>query len=124
MNIEELKNWAENIDLEPLWQEIRRVTGLDDLKFTHKVVEGRSGLRFEFSSQNLAERVGFLKLLFKDLYISQFGTGVSWKSDADEPYALLWGSIDFTYNHPDGGSNGKSFMRYWYSDKKGWQFDK
>lgn len=124
MNTEELKAWAEQVDLSPLWQEIRKVTGLDDLNFSYKIKETRSGLSLDFTSQNLAERTGFLKLMFKDLFITQFSSGIIWKSKTvDEPYASIWGSVDFTYNHPGGGSNGISFLRYWYSDKRGWEFD-
>lgn len=119
MGIEQLKEWAEQIPMEELFTELRRLTGLADLKFTHKVVEGRGSVRILFESQDLVDKVGFLKLMFKEITISQFNSEVTVKNG--EP--LFWGTADFSYTHPSGGTNGCTFLTFWYDDIHGWQFD-
>lgn len=124
MENEKLIEWAENIPMEELFAEIKRLTELNDLKFTYKVVEGRSGVRIEFESQDLADKVGFLRLMFKEIYISQFNSEVCNKAeDGEEARPRYWGTASFRYTHPSGGSNGCTFLTFWYDDKRGWEFD-
>ena len=130
------REFVENVPIEELYSEIRKRTGLDDLKFTKKISEDRWGRSYiEIESQDLADRTGFLKLLFKTLVISTFNTDTKITYvDKDEneqwlkePYyiakAHIWGTISFVYTHPEGGSNGHTFMSYRWSPEKGWQFD-
>lgn len=119
MDQDKLIEWAEQIPMEELFDEIRKLTGLTDLKFAHKVVESRGSVRILFESQDLVDKVGFLKLIFKEIAISQFNSEVKVK----EGVPMYWGTADFSYTHPDGGTNGKTFLTFWYDDKKGWQFD-
>lgn len=119
INIEEMKEWAEKVPMEELFSELRRITGLSDLKFTSRVVERNNSVRILFESQDLVDKVGFLKLMFKEITISQFNSEVIAKNG--EP--LFWGTADFSYTHPDGGSNGKTFLTFWYDDKLGWKFE-
>ena len=45
--------WSETIPVEELFSEIRKVTGLDDLKFEHKIASDRYDCpRLEFTSQD------------------------------------------------------------------------
>ena len=130
------KEFVENVPIEELYSEIRRRTGLDDLKFTKTYRTDRWGrTHIEIESQDLADRTGFLKLLFKELTIGTFNTEtkieyVSKDENGqylDNPYyidkAYIWGTISFHYTHPDGGSNGHTFMDYRWSPEKGWQFN-
>ena len=119
MDNEQIKEWAEQVPMEELFTELRRLTGLTDLKFTHKVVESRGSVRILFESQDLVDKVGFLKLIFKEIVISQFNSEIV----ARDGELMLWGTAEFSYTHPDGGSNGKTFLTFWYDDKKGWEFE-
>jgi hypothetical protein len=128
IHLDEMKSWAESIPMDELFSEIKKVTGLDDLVFNYRIEENRngSGIIIRFTSQDLAERSGFLHLMFKELYITQFNSSVSEEYDKDT-YEYLhkfsyWGSVDFSYSHPGGGSNGCAFLNFWYDDKQGWQF--
>ena len=122
INIEEMKEWAEKIPMEDLFSEIRRLTGLSDLKFTYKVVEQRNSVRIFFESQDLIDKVGFLTLLFREITISQFNSEVKYKSTDDGYMLTFWGTAQFSYSHPSGGSNGHTFLTFWYDDKSGWTF--
>ena len=121
METEKMIDWAEKIPIEELFNEIRKVTGLNDLKFTHKIYERNNYVTIEFSSQDLVDKVGFLKVLFSSIVISQFNSEVKVKPDSENKL-FYWGTADFRYNHTYGGSNGKTFMTFRYDDKSGWEF--
>lgn len=124
MEIEQLLEWAENIPMEDLYAELRRLTGLSDLKFTKKIRESSGHIIIDFESQDLADQVGFLKLMFKEIVISQFNSEVVYKAyEGEEPAYHFWGTAGFSYSHPSGGSNGCTFLTFWYDDRKGWTFD-
>lgn len=121
---EEAQKFIDELPVEDLFAEIRKVTGLSDLKFTYKVKESYDGkFVIKFTSQDLADRVGFLKLLFKELYIKQFGSYVEYVDDGNEEDKELiwWGTASFEYTHPDVGSNGHCFLDFRYTKRKGWQ---
>lgn len=125
MTQEQLLEWAENIPMEDLYSELRRLTGLTDLKFTKKVRESRGYIIIDFESQDLADQVGFLKRMFKEICIANFNSEVYCKSNDGEEEAIphYWGTASFRYTHPSGGSNGCTFLTFWYDDRKGWEFD-
>lgn len=124
MNIEQVIEWAESVPMDELYNELRRLTGLSDLKFTSKVVNRNNSIRILFESQDLIDKVGFLKLMFKEIKITQFNSEVVYKTAEDDTeYLLFWGTVDFSYTHPSGGSNGYTFLTFWYDDIHGWRFE-
>lgn len=121
---EEAQKFIDELPIEDLFAEIRKVTGLSDLKFTSRVVERNNNyFHILFESQDLADRVGFLKLLFKELYITQFNSCIEYVYDVNEDNKELvwWGSASFGYTHPGSGSNGHTFLSFRYTKRKGWQ---
>lgn len=124
--IEKMKEWAENIPMEELFSEIRRLTGLPDLKFTTKVKELRGMVIIDFESQDLVDKVGFLNLIFKEIKIERFDSRVQIKQSDDDNEDSggywYWGTASFRYTHPGGGSNGCTFLTFQYDDRKGWEF--
>ena len=123
INIEEMKEWAEKVPMEDLFSELRQITGLSDLKFTSRVVDQNNYVHILFESQDLVDKVDFLKLMFKEIVISQFNSEVVYKAyEGEEPAYHFWGTADFSYTHPSGGSNGCTFLTFWYDDRKGWTF--
>lgn len=124
MNNEKLMEWAEQIPMEELYTELRRLTGLAELKFTKQIKESRGRVIISFESQDLADQVGFLKLMFKEIRITNFNSEVYCKaSDGDAERPHYWGTASFSYAHPSGGSNGCTFLTFWYDDKRGWNFE-
>ena len=124
INTEEMREWAEKVPMEDLFSELRRITGLSDLKFTSRVVERNNSVRILFESQDLVDKVGFLKLMFEEIVISQFNSAVVYDAYGDEePAYHFWGTANFSYTHPSGGSNGCTFLAFCYDDRKGWTFD-
>lgn len=121
--LEELKKFAEEIPMDELFDEIRKLSGLSDLKFTYKIIERNDRLTIKFESQELVDKVGFLKLLFSSIIISQFNSEVMYREeDENHGYCMYWGSASFRYDHPDGGSNGHTFLYFSYTKDRGWDF--
>lgn len=118
---EQLMKFAESIPMEDLFEEIRRVTNLHDLKFTYKIEDRGSWVLIRFSSDELVEKVGFLRLMFASIRIEQFNSNIQMTKDDEE--LIYWGSASFRYDHPGGGSNGCEFLNFRYPEKtKTWEF--
>lgn len=122
MTTEQALEFAQTIPFEELFEEIRRVTGLQDLVFTKEFrTNYRGDVIPEYSSQDITDKVGFLNLLFKTIKITQFSSQISYDDRTASPY--YWGTVDFSYTHHSGGSNGHTFMTVWYEPaKNGWTF--
>ena len=124
MDNEKTIEWAERIPMEELYAELRRLTGLSDLKFTKKIKESRNDdVYITFESQDLIDQVGFLKLMFKKIRITNFNSKVYYKEIDNKNLPHYWGTVCFSYSHPSGGSNCCTFLTFWYDDRKGWEFD-
>lgn len=121
MNTEKAIAWAEKIPMEELFDEIRRLTGLSELKFNWKVEEVRNYVVIKYSSNDIVDHVGFLKLMFSEMCISEFNSQVM--EDEETGEFKYWGTTSFRYSHPSGGSNGCTFLNVWYDDRRGWTFD-
>ena len=122
-DMQELMKWAENIPMEELWSEIRRITGLSNLTFTHKITERNGYVHIKFDSQDLVDLAGFLKIIFKELTISNFVSEVKYKAidDNKEVIPTYWGTANISYTSLKG-SNGCDFLTFWYDDRTGWKF--
>ena len=121
MTREEKFEFANRIPFEGLFDKIREVTGMDDLEFERKVVENYNKEPFiKYCSQDIADRVGFLTLMFKHLYIQQFNSGVAYDEGRKRLY--YWGTVAFAYEHQPCGTNASTFMSVWYDEVEGWSF--
>ena len=125
MTTEQLVAWAEKIPMEELYDILRKVTGISDLKFTSKVLEGNyNRVIIAFESQDLSDKIGFLNLIFKEIKIQQFNSEVSYSDNDDfETTPYYWGTVDFRWTSKSNGHNGLTFMNIWYEDKKGWTYE-
>ena len=124
-----IAEYAEEIPFDELFDYIRKLTGLDDLQFTVKLMEDRYGNVYpKFKSQDIVDKVGFLKLMFSEIEISEFNSQISAREPEDyhdldytQDYPLhYWCTVDFSYTHPGGGSNGCTFLTAWYDGS--WEF--
>lgn len=117
MEIEKLVEWAEKIPMEGLYDIIRNVTGLENLEFTSKVmVTSWNDVIIKFESQDISDKINcFIKLMFKEIFITSFNSKVS-------KNFCYWGTVAFSYRHPSGGSNAYTFLTVFYDDKNGWTY--
>ncbi len=118
---EEAFKFVETIPFDELFSYIKQVSSLNDLSFNLTIKEDRYGFPLvKFRSQDLVDRVGFLTLIFKSLEISNFNSEVVFKTEED--CFIYWCTVHVSYTHPDGGSNGKSFMHAVYKHNT-WSFN-
>ena len=118
---EKIMKFAESIPMDELFDEIKKLTGIQDIKFTHKLHDRGNRVFIQFESDELVDKVGFLKLMFKSIKIAQFSSCVEYSRDGED--LLYWGSASFRYDHPGGGSNGCEFLNFTYYEKtKTWEF--
>ena len=123
MTQEEALEFAKSIPFEGLFDEIRAVTGIQDLEFTVNLDRKnyKGDIIPAYTSQDIADRTGFLNgLLFKSIVIAQFNSEVCYHTEDKRLY--YWGTVAFKYVHPAGGSNGHTFMTVWYDAVNGWEF--
>ena len=121
--------FANDIDFETLFTYIRKVTGLDDLKFTVKINEDRYGYAYPvFSTDNIIDVAPeFLKLTFSELTISSFNSQINANEPKDyhdldytQDYPLrYWCTVALDWAGYNGGTNGKTFLSAHY-DETGW----
>ena len=120
MDIEKAKEFFHSIPIEELSDEIRKRTGLSDLIFNTKIKDREYRLIIEYDSQDIVEKVGFLKLIFRELRVKAEGL-VEQSKAGDE--LVFWCTVDMDYYHPGGGHNGFPFLYARYTDKTGWHFE-
>ena len=119
---QELFAFGKSVPMEELFDKIREVTGLPELKFDYEIKKYPygNGIGIKFQSQDIVDKAGFLDLMFKTLYIDTSNNQIF----ADEQTGELtyWAVISFRYDLQSGGYNGSNFMRVWYSASNGWLF--
>lgn len=117
---DERLEFANRIPLEELWNKLRDLTELPDLQFEYEIKNTRGDVCITFTSQDLADQIGFLELAFRTFKIASFNSSVGYDDKKNELY--LWCTIDFRYDLQEMGSNGAQFLTAWYSDSEGWTF--
>ena len=117
-----IEDLANNLPWESLFDKIREVTNIPDLKFDTELRKNYCGEYYTcFRSQDIVEHIGLLSLMIKKLYIGQGSTGIGYNSTTGSAY--WWGYVDFQYTHHPNGHNGHSFMHFRYDTLAGWTFE-
>lgn len=94
----------ETINLEPLYNEIRKVVRDTSIKFNSEIIEGRCGKYIKIESEDLIDRIGMMGVALKSVKLETFNSSIEFNQETEKAY--WWGSIDFRYEIADGGSNG------------------
>lgn len=126
--LEKAMEFVKTIPMDELYDVIRRITNLPDLTFTEQIkIDKWDQPQISFESQDIADKVGFLRLMFKEIQIANFNSSVKYVDNEDDPtqpgYFYYWGTACFRYTHPNGGSNGCDFLSFKYIQNQGWKFD-
>lgn len=129
-NNQRIEEFAHEIPFDELFDYIKKITNINDLNFNVEYKKTRGGEVYPvFESQNIADRLGFLSLVFKEATIGSFNSGVSVHKpenyediDYSVDYPLsYYCSITFNYELMSYGHNGCDFLRAYYEDGQ-WQF--
>lgn len=78
--------------------------------------------RIEISAPNLIDKCGIMSHVFKLVTVISFSSSISEAKDDPEDIRA-WASVNFHWQHKDGGTNGGEFFDAWYFFKtKEWKF--
>lgn len=119
MDIEKLKEFFNSIPMEELSDEIKKHTGLSDLTFKTTILDVGHRLSILYKSQDIVDKAGFLKLIFRELYVQANGM-VAVNRDEELEY---WCIVEMDYYHPGGRHESCIFLHARYTDKTGWNFE-
>ena len=115
--IKEIKEeFIETIDLEPLYNEIKKVIGDNSINFKSNIRENYGEKWIEIESDNLLDKIGVMNLVFKSIHLETFNSSIVYKKDTNEIY--WWGTIDFRYHNFHGGYNGVELLRFEFKNGK------
>ena len=115
-----LNDFAEEIDLTPLYDKLRQMSGISGLEFTSKV--DVSPAHIEIQSVSVLDACGVFKLGLQNCVFETFNSRINFLEDSDVPY--WWGTIDLRYSNKRGGTNGIEVLRFSYNEEPGkWIFN-
>lgn len=110
-----LREFAESIDLSPLYNKLKQMLGINDLSFTDKLVARPGNIYIDIKSNNIIDYCGVFKLALSECHVETFNSSIIISEDTNEPY--WWGTFDLRYAHKNGGTNGVKFLRFSYNEK-------
>lgn len=125
-----VEEFVHEIPFDELFDYIKKITNINDLQFNVEYKKTRAGEVYPtFESQNIADRLGFLSLIFKEATIGSFSSGVSVhkpQSYKDIDYSIdyplsYYCSVTLNYELMSYGRNGCNFLKAYYEDGQ-WQF--
>lgn len=122
-------------NLEPLFDYIRNLIGMPDLKFTVEVNTYQNKNYVEFASDDIHDNF-LIRNAWEEFKVSNFNSGLytqkyddgldrygSKETDLSKPAEVhYWWSIHFSYRHWGGGTNGAEIADAWVDDKFKWTF--
>lgn len=108
------EEFAKEIDLEPLYNEIRNVVGDATINFNSEIKEGRCGKYIEIQSEELIDKIGMMKAALNSVTLNTFNTSIEFDKNTKKAY--WWGSIDFKFEIANGGSNGMHVLYFQLKD--------
>ena len=123
-------------NLEPLFNYIRNLIGMPDLKFTVEVNNYQNKNYIEFESDDIHDNF-LIRNAWEEFKVSNFNSGLYTQKYEDGlggyhppketdvtklAEVHYWWSIHFSYRHWGGGTNGAEIADAWVDDKFNWTF--
>jgi len=99
--------------LDYIEDEIKMITGVK-VSLVYDIAKTRNGEAFiTLSSQNLKNEAGVMSIVYSELFISEFGGGIT--KDGN----MYWLPLNFRWVYKDGGKNGTNlFNCFWDFEKR------
>ena len=115
---DEILDYFNSIDFKPLLDKITELIGLK-LTYDISIEKNRFGTYnyFEIKNrENLVDNFPILALAWREFKVSTFSANIS--CDQETGTLRLWCTIEFSYRHCDGGTNGAKILTAWYEEGK------
>lgn len=121
MEKEEKKQILEELSLGILEVQLQKFfKWTQPVKLVKEMKEGRWGIpRIEIRSKEpVTPKCGIFGKILEYCYITSFSGGEVYDN------GQVWGTINLSYQHKRGGSNGMEICNYWYNiEEKKWRFE-
>lgn len=118
IDADEVADWFNSIDFTPVFEKCNRLVG-KRLTYDVKLETNRAGQPeyFEIESrENLATMFPVLAAAWREFKVGTFNARITLEDNTGDIY--LWGSMDYRYEHNEGGSNGAHLFYFNYKDGK------
>ena len=117
---EDLVAFAQTINFEELFNQIKAHTKVE-CEFHHpEITTTRGNVHIGFMSHDIADQTGAFAAILERCCLASFSNGVFKEKETGE--LCYWVQVSIRYDHKGGGSNGMEVFSAWYSEAKGWTF--
>ena len=111
---DEILDFFNSIDFKPLLDKINSLIGLE-LTYDISIEKNSFGTYSCFkikNKENLVDNFPILALAWKEFKVSTFNANICCDKKTGE--LKIWCTIDFSYRHYSGGTNGATILTAWY----------
>lgn len=113
---EAMNKFNETIPYQEMFKTGTEIAGVNT-KFTEPIMDEKGYVKYQ--SEDIRSQCGAFGKVLKECRLTQFNSSISFDEKTNEPF--YWGSMDLSYQHNEGGSNGMRIMDYTYSTRNGWE---
>lgn len=113
---DEILDYFNSIDFKPLLDKINELIGLE-LTYDISIEKNNFGTYNYFkikNRENLIDNFPILALAWKEFKVSTFNANICCDKKTGE--LKIWCTIDFSYRHYSGGTNGATILTAWYKN--------
>lgn len=116
---EEIEEFYNSIDFQPLYDKINKTIGLQ-LTYTNKLRKTRDGYHVDIeSNEDIANMFLIIKAAWKEFKVTDFGSQICPNEETRD--LKFWCTINYSYRHQDGGTNGAHILNATYTMENGWE---
>ena len=111
---DEILDFFNSIDFKPLLDKINSLIGLE-LTYDISIEKNSFGTYNYFkikNKENLVDNFPILALAWKEFKVSTFNANICCDKKTGE--LKIWCTVDFSYRHCSGGTNGATILTAWY----------
>ena len=113
---EAMNKFNETIPYQEMFKTGTEIAGVNT-KFTEPIMDEKGYVKYQ--SEDIRSQCGAFGKVLRECRLTQFNSSISFDEKTNEPF--YWGSMDLSYQHNEGGSNGMRIMDYTYSTRNGWE---
>ena len=126
MRDEKLQEFIDSIPMDDLFDEIRRVLYIPELKFDYETYPSSDGSEeVDISSQNILPYMPTaVSFLFKEMLVGSNPFSTKIIKERRYGYYIFKGGIELTcYSRSGSSYESREFMDFSYSEQYGWRFN-
>ena len=120
---DEIRAFIDNIPMEPLYNEIRRILNIPELEFEYEAYPSNGAYEVDIYSQDFIDMMPeAIKFLFKEMLVVSNPYDTHVIRERRYGYYMFKGSIKLTCYTESGVLNGVEILDFAYDESNGWRF--